>query len=496
MRILLIAPPFKRFTGLVSNYFPLGLAYLATVVKRDVHEVRIFEADAAVKPTSLDFTDEYRRYDWYLRGVNDLNHPVWTEIRQLLTDYRPDLVGISSMTPQIASALRVADLCKEYDPDCYVVMGGAHPTVSPEQSIAYPAIDFIVRGEGEIAFSELIKAIDAGARDFSHIKGVSYKQNGQVIHNPPSEFIEELDTVPFPAREDLMNIQNYTSEDMGMLLTSRGCPYRCTYCYHPWKGKVHFRSIDNVIEEIKQVKRDYGTRQFAIKDDTFTVNRRHVTEFCERLIEENLDINWDCTTRVDRVDEKLLKLMLRAGCNVIKVGIETGRERILEAIRKGITLEQSREAATLFNQHGVFWSGYFMMGLPQETEKDILKTYEFMKELNPFYAGLGVYEAFRFTELFDLGVQMGLLYPEVEIEHFYKTRPKDYYFINPRKRCEAITPDQFEELVDFMTRAFHKHNTHWTRMARRGWSRRKAYWSDWRLFLGDSRKAINWILGR
>ena len=137
-----------------------------------------------------------------------------------------------------------------------------------------------------------------------------------------------------------------------------------------------------------------------------------------------------------------------------------------------------------------------MIGLPQETEEDILKTYEFMQEINPFYAGLGVYEAFRFTELFDLGVQMGLLYPEVEVEHFYKTRPKDYYFIDPRKRCEAITPERFEELVDSMTRVFHKHNTHWTRMARRGWARRKAYLSDWKLLHGDSRKAINWILGR
>jgi radical SAM superfamily enzyme YgiQ (UPF0313 family) len=495
MKILLIDPPFKRFTGLINNYYPIGLAYLAAVLRQNGYEVHIYEVDAAEKPTDLDFTHEYERYDLYLRGVNDSGNPIWQEIQQMLKEYQPDLVGITAMTPKIASALRVADLCKEYDADMPVVMGGAHPTVSPEQSISYDAIDLIVRGEGEKSFLQLVKAIDAGEGDFSQINGLSYRENGGVVHNLPSEFIKDLDGVPFPARNLLMNIQNYTSEDMGCILTSRGCPFRCTYCYHPWKGKLHFRSIDNVVEEIKQVVKDYGTRQFAIKDDTFTVKRSHVVEFCERLIEEKVNINWDCTTRVDRIDEELLKLMVRAGCNVVKVGVETGSQRILDETKKGITFEQVREAARLFNKHGIFWSAYFMMGLPMETEEDIIKTYEFMKEINPFYAGLGVYEAFKHTELFDVGVDMGLLYPEVVIEHFYRTRPKDYYFIDPRKRTTEINPERFEELTAFMTEAFDKHNTGLRKMARRGWARRKAYMKDFSLLLGDCKKALKWRMG-
>lgn len=496
MRLLLISPPFKRFTGLINNYYPIGLAYLAATVKQDGHQVAIFEADAVVKPTSLDFTDELRRYDLYLQGVGDLSHPVWTEIRALLVSYRPDVVGIGAFTPQIASALRVADLCKEYDPDCYVVMGGAHPTVSPDQTVSHASVDFVIRGEGETAFRRLVATIETGTTDYGPINGLSYQRDGRVIHNPPSEFIKDLDSVPFPARGNLMNRQSYTSEDMGVMLTSRGCPFRCTYCYHPWKGKVHFRSIPQVIEEIKQVKRDYGTRQFAIKDDTFTVNHQHVREFCESLLGENLDVNWDCTTRVDRIDEDLLRLMLRAGCNVVKVGIETGSQRILEQTHKGITLDQSRRAAALFNKLGVFWSAYFMMGLPQETEEDILQTYAFMKEIKPFYAGLGVYEAFRFTELFDVGVEMGLLHPNVDLEHFFRTRPKDYYFVDPRRRVDAISPERFDRLVEQMTTAFHKHNTQFSRLARRGWARRKTYRKDTHLLLGDCKKAANWILQR
>ena len=141
-------------------------------------------------------------------------------------------MGISSMTPKIASALVVADICKEVNPDCPVVLGGAHPTVSPDQSIAYDSIDFIVRGEGEIAFSRLIKKIDAGEKDFGDIPGLSYKEDGKIKHNPPSEFIRELDEIPFPARDTLLNKDQYTSEDMGVILTSRGCPFKCTYCYH------------------------------------------------------------------------------------------------------------------------------------------------------------------------------------------------------------------------------------------------------------------------
>ena len=497
MRILLIDPPFKRLTGLVNNYFPIGLGYLAAVAEQMGHEVSIYEVDAARKPTSLDFVGEYKRYDNYLRIVNDRNHPIWQEIKEKIQEFHADLIGISSMTPKIASALVVADICKEVNPDCPVVFGGAHPTVSPEQTISYESIDFIVRGEGEKSFAELIKAIDEGEnKKLRNIKGLSYKENGKIIHNPPREFIKDLDSIPFPARERLMNLENYTSEDMGVILTSRGCPFKCTYCYHPWKGRVHFRSIDNVIEEIKQVIKDYGTRQFAFKDDSFTLNRRRTMEFCERIIKERLNINWDCTTRVDLIDEEMLKLMKRAGCNVIKVGIETGSERILKEIQKGITFEQARRAAKLFNKYGIFWSAYFMMGLPQETEEEILATYHFMRELNPFYAGLGVYEAFRYTKLFDQGVKMGLLYPEVEIDHFYKTRPKDYYFINPKKRVLAISPERFQELVDFMTKAFDRHNKSLDKMVKRGWARKKVYLSDVRLLYSDVKKAISWILNR
>jgi radical SAM superfamily enzyme YgiQ (UPF0313 family) len=494
MNILLISPPFKKFTGLINNYFPVGLASLAAVVKRAGYAVKIYEADAVAKTTGLDFAHEYQQYGNYLQAVNAPEHPAWDEVRQLVKNYRPDLVGISSMTHQIASALRVAEICKAWNHDCRVVLGGPHPTVSPEQTLAHPAVDMVIRGEGETVFLALVKALEANQPDLGHIPSLSYKDRGGIQQNPLGEVVSDLDALPFAARGELMHIDNYSSEDMGLILTSRGCPFRCTYCYHPWKGKMYFRTIDNVMEEIARVRRDYGTRQFTIKDDTLTVKRHHVVEFCEQLIKRKMKINWDCTTRVDRIDEDLLKLMIRSGCNTVKIGVETGSQKILKEIQKGITLDQVRQAARLFKKHSLFWSCYFMIGLPQETEEDISQSYRFLKELNPHYASLGLYTPFRFTKLFEQGVEYGLLYPEVELQHFFQTSPKDYYFIDPKKRTLYISPERFEKLFQQMTDAFHKHNIGFSRLARRGWARKRQYLTDPRLFWGDCQKALHWAL--
>lgn len=496
MKILLISPPFKRFTGLINNYFPVGLAYLAAIVKRAGYSVKIYEADAAVKPSGLDFAHEYQQYGAYLQAVNGWDHPAWQEVRQVIADYRPDVVGISSMTHQIASALRVAEVSKSVNPEVPVVLGGAHPTVSHEQTLSHPAVDLVIRGEGETSFLALVQTLAEKAQDLRHIPGLSYKDQGGIQNNPLGKVVSDLDALPYPAREELMYLDNYSLEDMGLMLTSRGCPFHCTYCYHPWKGKMYFRSIDNVMEEIVRVRRDYGTRQFTIKDDTLTVKRQHIVEFCEQLLRRNIKINWDCTTRVDRIDEQLLQLMIRAGCNTIKIGVESGSQKILQEIQKGITLDQVRQAARLFNKHGLFWSCYFMIGLPQETEDDIFKSYYFLKELNPHYASLGLYTPFRFTKLFEQGVEYGLLFPEVDLQHFFQTSPKDYYFKDPKKRMLYITPERFEKIFQQMTDAFHKHNTGFLRMARRGWVRRKQYLADPVLFWGDCQKAWQWALHR
>ena len=492
MKILLIDPPFKRFTGLASFYFPIGLAYLAAQIRNAGYEASIYDVDAVKKQNSLDFSNEYNKLELYRRCLNDSQHPVWDEIREILNSVEPDLVGITAMTTKFGSVLKTAEIVKQANPELLVVTGGPHPTLLPEQTLKSKNIDIVVRGEGERTLLNLIGAISQ-RKELSHIKGISFRRNSRIHHNPPEDFIDNLDQIPFPARDLLMNLQNYTSEDMGVIMSSRGCPFNCSYCCHMWQKKVRNRSIDNILAEIKEVQTEYKTSQFEFKDDSFTINRKRIMDLCNSIISEGLKINWSCSTRVDLLDDELIAKMKKSGCNVIKLGIETGSQDILEQTKKGVTFQQIRETTRLLNKNRIFWSGYFMVGLPTETREDILKTYEFMKELNPYYAGLGVYNPFPQTELFDQAVSMGILHSEVELEHFFNTNPKDYFFVNPSRRIANIDKKEFDRLVSFLTEEFHKHNIKLTNILRRAWARRRMYFNAPKLMLADIKKAYRWI---
>jgi len=495
VRILLIDPPFKRFTGFVNFYFPIGIAYLASVLRNAGNEVVIFDVDATKKGTDIDFCDEYKKLELYRQGLNDNNHVVWVEMKRVLEDVDPDLVGITAMTPKFGSVLKTADIVKQFNPDLRVVVGGPHPTLLPEHTLKSRNIDIVVKGEGEKTFLYIVRSLRNNG-NLHVVRGISYRQNGQVCHNPPQPYIKELDEIPFPARDLLMNRKNYSSEDMGVMMTSRGCPFDCSYCCHMWQKKVRNRSIYNIIAEIREVKSAYQTTQFEFKDDSFTLNRKRMFDLCERIISEKLRINWSCSTRVNLLDEQLIKIMKRSGCNVVKLGIETGSEKILEETKKGVTFGQIRRAADLLNKHKVFWSGYFMMGLPTESEQDIRKTYEFMKELNPYYAGLGLYNPFPKTDLFDQAISMGLLYSDVDLDHYFNTNPKDYFFVDPNRRVANIEKQRFDELVSYVMEGFNRHNRKLRNIIRRGWARRLAYSKDFKLLFGDIKKALKWCCSK
>jgi len=492
MRILLIDPPFKRFTGFANFYFPIGLSYVGAILEKAGHHVAILDVDAIKQTTGLDFSDEYNKLELYKQGINNDTHPVWQEIEKILSEWCPDLVGITAMTPKIGSVIKTAQLVKKVNPNCPVVVGGPHATLQPELTMKCSAIDVVVKGEAENVIAKLVAALQS-KNDLSTIQGISYRLSNRVIHNQPAELLADLDQVPFPGRHLLMNPENYSSENMGVIMTSRGCPYNCSYCCHLWGRKVHNRSINNIINEIKLVIEKFGTTQFEFKDDSFTADRQRIMNLCDTLMNENIKINWGCSTRVNLLDEQLARKMKLAGCNVIKLGIETGSQRILDKTDKGITFAQVRQTAKLLNRLGIFWSGYFMFGLPTETEEDMQKTYHFMKEINPYYAGLGVYNPFPKTKLFDEAVALGLLYPEVELDHFFKTNPKDYFFKDPDKRVLNMSKEKFEEISKMMSRQFHRHNTKLINLLRRGWARRLVYKRSPAVFYADIKKVLQWV---
>ena len=495
VKILLIDPPFYRFMGIENRYFPIGLGYIAASLRDQGHEVRIYSADTSKLVKAPAYNRMHEHYKVYIRLVKDISHPVWQEILALLKDFQPKVVGITAMTPKIASVLQTASLCKDYDDHLRLIVGGPHATIKPDELLQYKELDFVIRGEGEVSILSLIQALQKDdPKLLSEIGGLSYRKNGEVFHNPPGGFLENLDARPFPARELLLQAEKFSPEDLAIIMTSRGCPFSCTFCFKEMFGKkVRYRSVADVIEEIKYVIQRYNAKQFAFKDDSFTLNKRRVIELCDSLTAERIKISWECTTRVDLIDEELLKKMMAAGCNTIKVGVESGSENILRLIKKAISLEQIRGASKLFNKQGIFWAAFFMMGLPNETEEDMYKTLKFMKELQPDYASMGVYEAYPGTELFEMGIELGLLNPSMHPSQYFERPPDEYYFKDPYRRVNTIEPARFEILCGELLKEFDNYNKGIKKLLKMAISRRKMYLNDPKSFIRDLRRALKWI---
>jgi radical SAM superfamily enzyme YgiQ (UPF0313 family) len=306
--------------------------------------------------------------------------------------------------------------------------------------------------------------------------------------------VENLDSLPFPDRELLVHPENFHPEDLAIIMTSRGCPFHCTFCYKEMFGKrVRYRSVYNVLEEMKQVRNRYKAQQFAFKDDSFTTNKKRIIELCDRLSAEGIKISWECTTRVDLIDENLLKKMMAAGCNTIKVGIESGSAKIHHLIKKGLTFDQIRETVKIFSKHGIFWVAFFMMGLPNETEEDIYETLNFMKEIQPDYASIGVYESYPGTELFEMGSKLGLVDAQMSPSQYFERPPDEYYLKNPEKRVNAIEPERFETLCEKVLKEFDDYNRGIKRLMKLGWARKKMYFSDPKSLMRDFKRALKWM---
>ena len=494
MRILLIEPPINTFTGLLKRGYPIGLCMLAAVAKEEkVEEVKVYDVDKSHPATQgLNFTDQRLNMAAFLDAVNDLHHPIWCQIESTLQSFQPDLVGITTMTIQYASALRVAEIVKTWNRNCTVLMGGAHASVMPGIMVEWPHTDAVVKGEGEEPFRKIIQRLRTGVKDLSGIPGVITADSFEETAVPPQE-MEDLDTLPFPDRSALMHLDRYSPEDMGLILTSRGCPFRCSYCSN-FSRKTRFRSVENVVEEIRRVQNDFGTIQFMFKDDSFTLSRKRVEQFCKTLLEKNIKLLWECTTRLDLMNDALVKLMKRSGCNRVGVGVESGDEEILSALNKKLTKDRIREGTDLLNRNNVFWTGYFMTGLPLEREEQMSRTLEFMSELKPPYAALGIYKPYPGTALFDLAEELGLVSSDVKNDHFFESNPVDYFIKDPHHRSVKIPEARFDEIVSKMENEFDRNNKMLRNVAKRAWARRHIYTHDYKSFAVDVIRAVRWFV--
>jgi len=403
---------------------PLGLACIASYLESKKHRVGILDLQA-----------------------EDMDQ---SQLRDYLKESNPDFIGITSTTVEIDSALNIARLCKEVLPDTRVIFGGAHASILPDEVLLGPGIDFVIRGEGEYALCELI----AGKNKLSEIAGLSYRDNGNIIHNPPRAVIEDLDEMPWPAYHLLPvnkyrpSLGNYKRLPAISMVATRGCPGRCTFCYTGISGaKTRTRSAASLVEEIKLLQSEYGIKEISFYDDTFTAFKDNVKEFCLRLIKEKIRISWSCMSRIDFVDKEMLQLMKKSGCHQIGYGLESASPEILKNIRKPMPIDSVKKIVKLTKEAGIDVRAMFMLGSPGETEDSLKNTIKFAIELSPDIVIFNMTTPYPGTEMYDWAKGNGYLLssewdkfdlanvvmclptvsPE-KIMHYYRLAYKKFYF--------------------------------------------------------------------
>jgi len=446
LKVLFINPPFQRLKGIAQVYLPLGLGYLCSYLSQDKKvNAKIYNAetpDLSEKTMShAEFQDMLNLHDKYIRALEDDGHYVWEEARKVIQDFSPDIVCVTVMTAKYGSALKISRIAKTVNNGCRVVWGGQHATIDYERVLQEPPVDFVIKGEGEVTLKHLVDLIargkDADHSSLSSLEGLSYKIGSEAFHNPRRKLIEDLDSLPFPARDKLLFKERYLPSSWGDMITLRGCPFKCGYCsaHNIWTRKTRYRSLDNVMEEIKLVIAKYHTTEFTFCDDSFTLNRNRALELCRLLKKLRPQITWWCTTRVDLLDDKLVKEMKAAGCTSVSIGVESGSPRMLENMHKDITIEKVRTAVALFDRYRLRYEAYFLIGLPEETKEDIEETFNLMKSLKRGRVCFSIFTPYPGTDQYDIAKRHNLV-PENPDWSRFSHQSRENHFIKNLSRKE------------------------------------------------------------
>jgi len=427
MKILLIAPPWKRFFGSDNPVPPLSLNSIASYMESAApeHKIDVFNCDYGLGKSQNIYNIDYMiGYDKYIRCLKNQDDPIWLEIHNKIKGYSPDVVGITAMTASYVSALNVARIVKKIDPSILVVMGGRHVSSLPENTLQQDCVDAVVIGDGELVFYNYIQA---GAHPCD-IKGMGYRDvNGNIIINDPQEPIQNLSTLPIPVFESTITKYENLHQENWMIVGARGCPFSCIYCADS-NSKVRLRSVSHILDEIVFIEKRYGVKNFNFADDTFSLNKEHVTEFCHRLRELNLDISWSCNNRIDRINEGMLQVMRDANCYSMFLGIETGSNQTMERIKKKVDLSQCIERIRLAKKFDFIVSGYFIIGFPWEDEVSMRQTVDFMSSIGLDDFQLNIATPLPGTELFkQLEDQGKINIEDIEWERIYQGSPHMNY---------------------------------------------------------------------
>ena len=425
MKITLVNPPYPPSVHSHPPFIPLGIAYLGAVAEKAGHTVIAIDCQAE-KLTPETF-------------------------RSRIAATSSDIIGVTATTLLYKSAMKLVTIAKEVQPNATTVLGGSHGTFWDENALKeYPALDVVVRREGEQTLVELAEKLEVQT-DLSGVLGITYRDGDKIVRNPDRPFIEDLDSLPFPAHH-LLPLENlkHNGKIIFPLVSSRGCVYWCDFCstVRMFGRGYRWRSAKNVVDEMELIHDRYGVDQVTFYDDAFSVNRERVVEICRELHTRKLKLKWDCGTRVDMVDRELLKTMYDAGCFAVWLGVESGSELILGAMNKKIKIDQTRQAYKTAHQIGLMTIANVVLGFPGETEKTAQETINLVKELNPDDVGFYIATPYPGTPMYEQVIKNGWL----RVTDFDKFDTAGPTFETPTLSMQKATELRAKAYQDFYLR--------------------------------------------
>lgn len=438
-------------------FSPLGVSYLAAFVRGDV-DVAIMDAVAEGFDHEQALDEDFISYGSPL-----------SEIRQRIEAFRPQVVGITCLFSSVFPIIRqLCRMVKQVDPNILTVIGGTYPTFLPEHCLKEESLDLIVLGEGEDTFRDLILRLREG-RPLGEVDGLAFREDGKVVVRPKTRWIADLDSIPFPAR-DLLPMEVYArinvphslsaKEKLNTpIITSRGCPARCSYCSSSryWGYRFRARSPENVLDEIGELIERFNIRELQFEDDNFTANQKRAKAILQGILDRGYRVSFNFPNGVAlwTLDEELVELMQAAGCYEMTLAFESGSQYVLDhIIHKPLNLARAQKITRLIHQKGIRTNAFYIFGFPGETREQIQQTFRFAREMKTHMAYFFIANPLPGTELYRQAQEQGLLPEDFNFENLTFTRS---VFKPGRFRPRELERLAGREFVKYNVRAFFRH---------------------------------------
>ncbi len=423
-KVLLFIPPAITFKERIdiNPLPPLGLGYLGAILEENGIEAKIIDCLIAGLNKRLEISNNLIKI-----GLS------FEEIEEIIRAYGPDIVGVNNLfTKQRENAHKIYEITKKIDKNIITVAGGAHPSVMPDLVLSDSNVDYVVIGEGEWTIIELVRLLE-GKTDISALDGVGYRENGEIKIIPKTRFIENLDTLPFPARH-LLSMEKYfglksshgdrRKKRFSPVISSRGCPAKCTFCsaYSVWGREFRFRSPENVIKELKHLKIEYGIEEIMFEDDNLTLNSKRAEAIFDGMIKERLNLEWDTPNGIAAwtLNENLLDKMKKSGCRNLNFAIESGSQYVLDnIIKKPLNLKKVKPLVKYAQNIGLNVGIFLVVGMPYETEEQIWDSFRLAEELEVFTPHISIATPYPGSELYEICKEKRYLRADFTLDDLY-----------------------------------------------------------------------------